>query len=383
MTNTINCRELRRRLELDGSRQTVAHLTEAMSSGDLKPEDFSLRELAEGLIPEFRNGKQTEELLEGNEDFINVTGAVIERKILDAYHSEVFALSRLVSTIPTRFDGEKMNLGGLPDGATEVAPGAAYPTVNLGDNYIETPQTAKHGLIVPVTKEAVFFDRTHFILQRAAEVGETLALNKEKRILRAVLGLVPSYKFNGTVYSTYQSAVTDTDDDWYGNEPWVNALPNNALENWANIDAVEELLARIIDPTTNEPLLNEPDTVLVMPPKRHIAHRLFNGAELSYNDAANSTVSAIKNPYTKYKVVSSRLAYRMLQMAGVPQAENVWFIGDFKKAFAYMENWGITVSRSGSGSESDFTQDVLVRYKASERGVPAVLNPRYAAKCTA
>jgi hypothetical protein len=119
-----------------------------------------------------------------------------------------------------------------------------------------------------------------------------------------------------------------------------------------------------------------------MPPKRHIAHRLFNGAELSYGDTANSTVSAIKNPYTKYQVISSRLAYQMLQSEGTANADSVWFLGNFKKAFAYMENWGITVSRSGSGSEADFTQDILVRYKASERGVPAVLNPRYVAKCT-
>ena len=35
-----------------------------------------------------------------------------------------------------------------------------------------TPQTAKRGFIVPVTKEAIFFDRTNLVLQRAAEVGD-------------------------------------------------------------------------------------------------------------------------------------------------------------------------------------------------------------------
>ncbi|MBQ6827616.1 MAG: hypothetical protein IJO46_06335, partial [Thermoguttaceae bacterium] len=58
-----------------------------------------------------------------------------------------------------------------------------------------------------------------------------------------------------------------------------------------------------------------------------------------------------------------------------------WFYGDFKKAFAYMENWPITVSVSSAGSEADFSQDVVARFKASERGTPAVLNPRCVVKC--
>jgi len=48
-----------------------------------------------------------------------------------------------------------------------------------------------------------------------------------------------------------------------------------------------------------------------------------------------------------------------------------------------MENWPITVTQSPLGSEADFTQDIVVRFKASERGTPAVINPRYVVKCTA
>ena len=63
-----------------------------------------------------------------------------------------------------------------------------YPSLGLGEDYIETPSTTKRGFIVPVTQEAIFFDRTHLILQRAAEVGEILGLNKEKRLLDLVIG---------------------------------------------------------------------------------------------------------------------------------------------------------------------------------------------------
>ena len=46
-----------------------------------------------------------------------------------------------------------------------------------------------------------------------------------------------------------------------------------------------------------------------------------------------------------------------------------------------MENWPITVTQSAPGSEAEFSNDVVVRFKASERGAAAVLNPRYVVKC--
>lgn len=234
-----------------------------------------------------------------------------------------------------------------------------------------------------MTREAVFFDRTHLVLGRAAEVGEALALNKEKRILEVVLGLTNNYRFNGSAYSTYYDGSGDDD-------PWCNVLADNALEDWTNIDAAENRLASILDPSSGEPVLTEPDTVLVMPPRRHIASRLFYASELSYSDTPNTSVSAVPNPFAKYKLVSSRIAMQLLADAQPAPSGNdepadvglTWFIGNFARAFAYMENWPITVARSTGGSEADFTRDIVVRFKASERGTPAVLNPRYVVKCT-
>ena len=42
-----------------------------------------------------------------------------------------------------------------------------------------------------------------------------------------------------------------------------------------------------------------------------------------------------------------------------------------------MENWPITVTQAPLGSEADFNNDIVLRFKASERGAAAVLNPRY------
>ena len=51
---TLKYRELKRRYDLDGADQTVKHLSEALREGHLKPEDFSIRDLAEALVPDGR-----------------------------------------------------------------------------------------------------------------------------------------------------------------------------------------------------------------------------------------------------------------------------------------------------------------------------------------
>jgi hypothetical protein len=47
-----------------------------------------------------------------------------------------------------------------------------------------------------------------------------------------------------------------------------------------------------------------------------------------------------------------------------------------------MENWPITVTQAPIGSEAEFNNDIVLRFKASERGAAAVINPRYIVKST-
>jgi len=374
--------------ESNGAEKTVQHLQEALRSGDLKPEDFSIRELAEAtLSPERVRQMDPRQggvcLLEAGDGvdvtaFSNITGQVVQARILEAYNQEAFVLSRMVETIPTRLDGERIpGIGRVNDEVSEVRPGMPYPSLGFAEDYIDTPQTTKRGFIVPVTKEAVFFDRTHLILQRAAEVGEVLGLNKEKRLLDLLIGAVNNYTWKGAAYHTYSNAGGGVPPD--GN--WINQMTEELID-WTDVDAAEQLFADILDPNTGEPVLIQATTVLVMPAYRHAAHRIFNAAEIKYTNGATTTVAA--NPLGNYTVVESRLAYRRLLAAGhaAADAKKWWFIGDFRKAFAYMENWPITVTQSPAGGEAEFSQDIVVRFKASERGAAAVINPRYVVKST-
>ena len=388
---TIRYRELRRRYEADGPEKTVRHLSEALQKGDLKPEDFSIRDLAEGLVPDGHEWVRNMDPRSGGsinltEDtagidmtaFLNVTGQVLYSKILDAYQHEAFVISQLVDTIPTRLDGEKIpGIGRIPDEATEVEPGMPYRNVGFGEDYIETPSTTKRGLIVPVTKEAIFFDRTNLILSRAAEVGEVLGLNKEKRLADLLIGATNNYKWKGDSYNTYH---TEAD-----SQPWANVLSGNELVDWTDVDNAEQVFADILDPNTSEPVLLRATNVLVMPAYRHAAHRVFNSSELTYTTGSDATsATTVANPLGNYTIHESRIAYRRILASGeaAASAKKWWFIGDFKKAFAYMENWPLTVTQSAPGSDADFNQDIVIRFKASERGAAAVMNPRFVVKNT-
>ncbi len=384
---SIKYRELKRRYELDGPHKTTEHLSEALAQKHLRADDFSLRDLAETLVPEGHHwlrmldprSSGSVAVLEAGEGvdttaFSNITGQVIYSKIMEAYTQEAFVLSKLVDTVPTRLDGEKIpGIARLGEHVDEVPAGMPYPNLGFGEDYIETPGTTKRGFIVPVTKEAIFFDRTHLVLSRAAEVGEVLGLNKEKRLLDLLIGVTNNYKWRGTSYNTYQTAA-----------PWINVKTGNEMVDWTNIDAAEQLFAEILDPNTGEPVLIQANNVLVMPAYRHAAHRIFNATEIQYPASGAVTATTAANPLGNYRVDESRLAYRRIVNSGVAavDAKKWWFMGDFRRALAYMENWPITVTQSPIGSEADFNSDIVVRFKASERGAAAVINPRFVVKNT-
>jgi len=379
----INYRELKRRYETDGPAATIQHLREALEQKHLKPEDFSIRDIAEATLgPDYVRALEPRgemHLVEAGETtdqtaFSHITGQVIYSKIMEAYDQEAFIMSRLVDTIPTRLDGERIpGVGRIRDDIAEVRPGMPYPALGFGEDYIDTPSTTKRGFIVPVTKEALFFDRTHLVLQRAQEVGEILGLNKEKRLLDLALGITNNYTWKGTAYDTYQAAT-----------PWINTLGTNELADWTDVDAAEQLQADILDPNTGEPILIQATQLLVMPAYRHAANRVIGASEIRYTVSGAPTETTAPNPMRNYAVHDSRLAYRRLIASGISasDAKKYWYIGNFRRAFAYMQNWPITVTQAPPGSEAEFTQDILLRFKASERGAAAVINPRYVVKST-
>lgn len=396
--SAIKAREIRRLLESIGAQRTTEHLAEALREKHLRPEDFSIRDLAEELVPDGREfvrslgpGKSGGiNLLEAGHaidtaQFANITGQVVYSRVLEAAQAEEFVFSKLVETIPTEFNGERIaGISGIGDEAEVVNEGGTYPLAGVAEDYIDTPPTVKRGMIVPVTKEAIFFDRTGLLLRKASEVGYSAGLNKEKRVIDVIIDENTTngrYRWRGTIIATYG--------DNSGTHTWDNLQASNALVDWTDINAAELLLADMRDPNTGEPMMIMADTLIVCPELEAQAYIALNAAMVAlfaggYATSGNLSRTDTPNPigsgrkFTgRYNVVTSRLLPDRLG------TNTSWFLGNPRKAFAYMENWGLQVTQAPSNSEADFTQDIVARYKVSERGATATLEPRYMAKSTA
>ena len=386
----LNYRELSQMYRTLGARGTCQRITESLQRsrngevGHLRPSDFSLRQLAEAVVPDGRewvrsldpaNGATVLESSGGVDTtaFSNITGQLLINAVMDGYQNEAFEFSRRFRVIQTRLAGERIpGIGKIGDKAESVHEGMPFPSVGLGEDYIDTPATDKKGLIIPVTKEAVFFDRTGMLLERAREVGESLGINKEKRCVDVLIGAVNNYKWKGTTYNTYQTAT-----------PWINELTGagNDLTDWSQLDSAEQLFNDITDPNTGEPVLVNPNTIIGSPAKAHTINRIVNATEVRVTNGSTETIAT--NPVSNYEGATSRYLYSRLKSElglTAAQAKATWFFGDIERAFRYMENWPITVVQAPANSEAEFTHDIVARFKASERGAAAVWNPRFIAR---
>lgn len=366
---------------------------EALSSKAIRPADLSIRALFEHFVPDGRElvdsynprhgGGDGTDLMEtanvvASSAFAKITGQITYTAVMEAYTQEAFVFTPLVRTITTQFNGEKIpGISGIGDEALTVDEGMPYPQAGVSQTYIETPVTTKRGLIVSVTKEALFFDRTGVLTDRCNRVGEALGLNKEKRVIDCVIDenvTTHRYNWRGVIIATYN--------DNTGTHTWDNLAASNDLVDWTDIDTAEQLFATMLDPETGEPILITPRHLVVPRQRLYAARRIINATEIMMNVggyATSGNLSATKaaNPVQNYQIVTSN------QLAARQATDTTWYLGDIQKAFAYMENWPMTVVQAPANSEVEFTTDVVMRYKASERGAMATLEPRAMVKCTA
>ncbi len=410
----------RRAIELS---PTCASLQECLDNnvagrpGGVRPEDFSLRNLAAHLIVNRTDGMPVgESFIQENFDprdphplqeamgavdataFIGVQGQILINRLLQMYEQEDFVTSKMIAPTPTVLNGERIPGVARPGdpGAdvTLVREGQEYNTIGFGEEYVETPMTTKHGEIIAVTREAVFFDRTGMVLQRAALVGEILGLAKEKRLLQLITGTVNSYreKRKGDTVPVNLQTYYAADDSGR----WINHFDSNGLVDYTNLDYAEQQFANVTDPNTGEPIIVGGYQLLATKAKRRTVEQILTATQLYRLTVPGAAQAPGLGGTTTWPGaitiggnfvqgmgiqagLSQQLAVQLKNGLGVAAADaaNYWFFGNFSKAFAYMENWPITVVQAPVNSEAEFTHDIPVRWKASERGTPAVLDPRF------
>jgi hypothetical protein len=216
----------------------------------------------------------------------------------------------------------------------------------------------------------VFFDRTGQIVNHARSIGERLALNKEKRILEVVLGIVDNYKRKGVAADTYNTTGAR-----------INEIANLTLTDWTSLDQMMMLFGDMTDDReVPEPIMVMPKTIIVPMALTSTAARLLSATEVRTTGGAIETIGS--NPMrNSLNVVTSPLIQWLLVKNGITlaNAKKYWWVGDFKRAFVYRTLFPFQV-RAAQHDKDEFERDVVAQFRTDERGVAYVRAPWYAAR---
>lgn len=383
----LKYRELKQLFEAMGPKKADEHLTEALANKELMPSDFSIRELAEvfmghdfvaACIPGSGQLVTTRLLEQGAGDavdstaFLAIAYRVVSSQIMQSYEMEGAIATQLIDNEPNiRIRHERIpGFTPIGDEAEIIREGMPYQHQDYGVQYQDFGDGVKRGMVCNITREAIHFDQTGQVLKEAQRLGEWLGVNKEKRCWDVILGITNNYNWNGVGYNTYQNAA-----------PWIN-IHGQQLVDWQSIDLAERLWDNMTDPNTGEPIVIGGVTLIVMPANYAHARRILSATQVYHGlqtgatrrDVAN-TIS--DNPLQGYNLSpKSRLARARLA-GGLGDPDEAWLMGDFKKAFVYRENWPITTMQAPMNSYLEFHQDIVMQFKATERGLAAVKDPRY------
>ena len=382
------------KLRKEGREQLVFDALESnIEDGSIKPREFNIKECfletVEGgseMLRSWSRGHEVNLMEAGNptDAFGRITERVIRGEVMEGSQDPAFLGDQLITTRPTdAYDGERLpGMTRLGNASEEVGIGQPFPETTFTEDYIDLPATVKKGNIVSLAKEHIMADRTALLLDRAREVGYWLGYDKELRIMNCVTGS------DGATYKRRERTAASVYGDNSGSHDWDNLAASNALYDWTDIEAAELLFDAMTDPNTGEPILLMPNVILVPTALKHTARRIVSATQIEHvsglfdNDAAtgnedNRLRTQSANTLDAYTILSSQLVKKVTTSA------STWYIGDPKRAFQYRENWPVTVAQQGAGSESEFTKDIVMRFKASERGVCVPIEPRFMVKCTA
>ena len=387
----------RMRRDASGKIQPLAEkvtLENGREIGRMRPHEFSLRGLWEGLVG------PVEETLNYCRDsvgfhempvhvleavstgaFPSAVGQLISTMVIDGYEDDSgFIGDRLVSTMPSKLRGERIVGFTSLQGPKEVVEGEQYQDSTFQDKYVGSRET-KRGRLLSVTEEAVYFDQTGQVLERARQLGYYSRQERERRIVRAVIDADSGetvYAPSGTGEQLYAAGNNNLD------------TATGPLVDWTDIQAVLAFHATntVDDRETDDALAGQP---IVWTPKIILtgvelagnAARLIAATEVTRDPGSNQAEFRSGNPLNS-------LAPGMVSLSS-PFIDNAtdgdqwddgsdWFIGDFQRQFKYKEIWPLQTFRAPAQNEEQFTRDIVARFKVREYGDVIAVDERHVVK---
>ena len=403
MSVCVKGRDLKKLVKENGLPWTKHMLQEAFDKKDITPDDFSIKDMFKGMVSDGgelmdnwerdrRRGGHITEAIHAIDTgaMANITGQVFFNAIQDAMTMETFIGDSLVSPFPSNLQDEEKVPGisvVAEEFAANVTEGEPYPSIGLSENYITIPAAEKKGGIIGVTKEILIADRTGILIERMQSLGSGLGLRREKSIIDVAIGAVNPYSYKGEARLTYGDGVTAGQALGFINE----ATP--ALVDYTDMQEIAEVFYAILEADTNEPLSHAPTTLICTRNLSWTAKAVLRDTTVELVDRAAAAgqigsiganripadfqVQIATNEWVTQAILAANGGAGGITAADRDAANAYWWIGNPTKAFCWKVIWPLTVVEEPTNSVVDFEQDVVMRFKASYKGVAGVREPRY------
>jgi hypothetical protein len=397
-------RNLREQVSKVGVSTTVKALREGIREKKIRREDYSLRETAQAFLgdgwydrlEQYRGRsaggvalRESETAVDAS-SFAAITGQLLIDTVREKYEVATLIGDSLFRTVPIGNGNlgvqREPGLRRVKDKPRTVNQGQPYPHAAFDGDYVDYPAPTKFGEICNVTMEMIFADLTGQAIESAESVGEVTGFRKEYAKLAVAAGLVNPYSWNGTAYNTYSATAAVAGG-------WANQLTDFALTDWRDMNRVEQLFVNLKDPATGKPIKLTSGKILTVPSQLYNVKRVVHATEIRTGNTATAggTQTVAPNPLEQTYQVMASPHFRQVLTDGedevapaggftAAQAESVFLIGDFQKAFVWRQVYPLKVTQAPPLNPLEFNQDIVLSVKASEFGVAAVRDPRYVAR---
>lgn len=376
---TLDMHAVRESVKTNGALNVAISLVEGLQnrrddgSRELEPRQFSVRALWEGFVGPVgetlqsaqrsmhsRLVRRTHVEAVNSNAFAFVMGNVILEEIMDGYESTPSVVDQLVRSATSTMKLEPI-VGYQAFGSMlKVGEGSEYSEDDMTEKSFVNPEPDKVGRIIPVTEEAVMFDQTGQILDRAREIGNAMYNHREQEGIKTLEdasgygGYYPSTTpgSNGTQTALFRSSAGSS---WY-NRTINKVSGTNDLDDWTNVNAALTLFNNMTDEKGN-PIVVNPTKVLVPFGKMMNAVRIFGSTESRVvTNTSNTTIS--DNPI---RALAPGLVFPLTSPFLTDATD--WFIGDPQRQFVERVLMAPGVQELPGVPD----RDILVRFRARRK----------------
>lgn len=293
-----------------------------------------------------------QDLEEGNlssSAFPNIASQIISSVMIDGYNSFPKNGDKLVRVVPSKLKVSRV-AGWTAIGAVkQVNESEPYDEVIPPDEKTQTIRNFKRGGLISLTKEALFFDQTGDLMDRAMQIGEEGARSRDEIIMNVVSDVNNNALSNAALYSAGNS----------------NLITSNALgtPGWEEVD--HQLTSKKDE--QNKPIWVFGDRpIMVIAANNKSVARKLQSNEHGPLGTGNLDVNLAQNQFDW--IVNPYLA----------AAVTDWWYGAFKRQFRWEEVWPLeTFSRVGQDTEEGFKKDVIQQVKISYYGGAGAVDTRW------